>query len=156
MWLPVQAACTRGTPSTQAAQQSVDGEIEVRPSGAVRPAYTAEQNRAEAERAKANNESVGSGTNDGRLHRTIVAKLGIDLETVGLNMNVDVDDGIVTLRGMVDFVQQKQDAERIVKETDGVQAVVNKLRVSKRWRIQHDRARRKADQPAADLQEFHE
>jgi hypothetical protein len=64
-------------------------------------------------------------------------------------MNVDVDDGIVTLRGIVDFVQQKQDAERVVKETDGVQAVVNKLRVSKRWRIQHDPARRKTDQPAA-------
>jgi osmotically-inducible protein OsmY len=37
----------------------------------------------------------------------------------------------VTLRGTVQSMQEKQEAERIAKETDGVKSVRNMLKVSK-------------------------
>lgn len=46
--------------------------------------------------------------------------------------NVDVStsqDGVVTLRGEVDEAKDREEAERIARETDGVSRVVNRLRV---------------------------
>lgn len=47
----------------------------------------------------------------------------------GRQINVDTNDGVVTLKGMVDTAQQKQEAEPIARETEGVTRVMNQLTV---------------------------
>jgi osmotically-inducible protein OsmY len=61
----------------------------------------------------------------------IVAKLLTDKDTPERKINVDVDHNVVTLRGNVDTVEAKTEAERLAKETDGVKRVNNMLKVIK-------------------------
>jgi osmotically-inducible protein OsmY len=45
------------------------------------------------------------------------------------NLNVSVSDGIVTLKGEVDYRYEREDAERVVRRLTGVCAVVNLITV---------------------------
>jgi len=110
---------------------TVDDKIEVQAREAARSEYTPEQARQEVERAKSNNETVGSSIDDAWIHAKIVAKLATDSKTPERKINVDVNNKVVTLRGTVDSPEQKQEAERIARETDGVKQVNNQLRVAK-------------------------
>ena len=83
------------------------------------------------EKAKSSNETVGSSIDDAWIHAKIVAKLATDSKTPERKINVDVNHNVVTLRGTVDSPDQKQEAERIARETDGVKQVNNQLRVAK-------------------------
>ncbi|MGE3958846.1 MAG: BON domain-containing protein [Vicinamibacterales bacterium] len=47
----------------------------------------------------------------------------------GRNIDVDTDNGVVTLTGSVDSAREKQEAERIAREVDGVRRVVNRLTI---------------------------
>lgn len=94
------------------------------------PKYTEEQAREERERAKANKETVGQSLEDAWIHTKIVAKLIGNSNTPERNINVDVVDGAVTLRGTVETAEAKTEAERVVKETDGVKKVTNQLKVA--------------------------
>jgi len=58
-----------------------------------------------------------------------VAKLIGDTKTPERNINVDVVEGAVTLRGNVDTAEAKAEAERVAKETEGVKKVTNQLKV---------------------------
>lgn len=93
------------------------------------PGYTEEQGRQERERAKANKETIGQSLDDAWVHTKVVAKLISDTRTPERNINVDVVDGTVTLRGQVDTADAKAEAERDTKDTDGVKKVVNELKV---------------------------
>lgn len=62
----------------------------------------------------------------------IQSKYFLDQEVKGHQINVDTREGVVTLTGSVETEQQKQQAERIAKETDGVSRVVNNLVVGRR------------------------
>lgn len=93
------------------------------------PAYTEEQGRQERERAKANHETVGQSLEDAWIHTKLVAKLIGDSKTPERNINIDVVEGAVTLRGQVDTAEAKAEAERDAKDTDGVKKVVNELKV---------------------------
>jgi len=93
------------------------------------PAYTEEQGRQERERAKANKETIGQSLDDAWIHTKLVAKLIGDTKTPERNINIDVVDGTVTLRGQVDTADAKTEAERDAKDTDGVKKVVNELKV---------------------------
>jgi hypothetical protein len=93
------------------------------------PGYTEEQGRQERERAKANKETIGQSLDDAWVHTKVVAKLISDTKTPERNINVDVVDGTVTLRGQVDTAEAKAEAERDTKDTDGVKKVVNELKV---------------------------
>jgi len=93
------------------------------------PAYSEEQGRQERERAKANKETIGQSLDDAWIHTKVVAKLISDTKTPERNINVDVVDGSVTLRGQVDTADAKAEAERDTKDTDGVKKVVNELKV---------------------------
>ena len=42
-----------------------------------------------------------------------------------------MNNNVVTLRGTVDTAEQKAEAERVARETDGVKRVINQLRVAK-------------------------
>jgi len=91
--------------------------------------YTEEQAREEREKAKANKETIGQSLDDAWIHTKIVAKLIGDTKTPERNINVDVVEGAVTLRGSVDTAEAKTEAERIAKETEGVTKVNDQLKV---------------------------
>ena len=91
--------------------------------------YTEEQAREEREKAKANKETIGQSLDDAWIHTKIVAKLIGDTKTPERNINVDVVEGAVTLRGNVDTAEAKSEAERVAKETEGVKKVTNQLKV---------------------------
>jgi hyperosmotically inducible protein len=96
-----------------------------------RSEYTPEMARAEVERARRHRETVGGTLDDAWIHAKIVGQLIGDSETPERKINIDVDNGVVTLRGTVDSMQQKEEAARIAKETEGVKRVNNRLSVSK-------------------------
>jgi osmotically-inducible protein OsmY len=60
----------------------------------------------------------------------IQAQYFLDSEVKGHEIDVDTTKGIVTLTGAVETAQQKQEAELIAKETEGVKQVVNRLKVA--------------------------
>jgi osmotically-inducible protein OsmY len=93
------------------------------------PKYSEEQAREERARAKENKETVGDTLDDAWIHTKIVAKLIANSKTPERKINVDVVKNVVTLRGVVDSAEEKTEAERIAKETDGVQKVTNQLKV---------------------------
>ena len=48
------------------------------------------------------------------------------------NINVDSDNGVVTLKGKVDSAEMKKKAGEIAKQVDGVKSVKNELRIEKK------------------------
>jgi hyperosmotically inducible periplasmic protein len=114
---------------------TVEDKIDVKPpevgANVNRSEYTPEHARAEREKAKANNETIGDSVDDAWIHSKIVAKLLTDKDTPKRKINVDVKNNVVTLRGWVDNTQSKQEAERIATQTEGVKHVNNMLRVGR-------------------------
>jgi len=96
-----------------------------------RSQFTPEMARTEVEKARKNGETVGGSTDDAWIHSKIVSQLTGDKDSTERKIHIDVDNGVVTLRGTVDSMQQKQEAERIAKETEGVKRVNNRLTVQK-------------------------
>jgi osmotically-inducible protein OsmY len=107
----------------------VTDKIDVEPRDVPRAQYTEEQAREERERAESSNEKVGASLDDAWIHMKIVAQLIGDPDTPKRKINVDVVDNVVTLRGAVDTQQEKTEAERIARETEGVKRVNSQLKV---------------------------
>lgn len=61
---------------------------------------------------------------------TIRQKLAADSVVKGGSIQVDVKDGVVTLKGRVEEDKQKERAEKLAKKTDGVKNVVNQLQIA--------------------------
>lgn len=59
----------------------------------------------------------------------IQAKYFLDADVKGGQIDVDTKSGVVTLKGTVETAPQKQEAEQIARETEGVKRVVNQLAV---------------------------
>jgi len=80
--------------------------------------------------AKESGRRVGSGANDGWLW----VKTRFDLATADdlrdSTIDVDVDNGVVTLSGTVASTAQKARAEQVVTVVEGVRSVRNQLRVT--------------------------
>jgi hyperosmotically inducible protein len=131
--VPTEAMRMRAVELARAAHPglTIEDKIDVKPRELSRSDYTPEMARAETEKARSHKETVGGGIDDAWIHSKIVAKLIGDKDTPERKINVDVDHGVVTLRGAVNTPEQKQEAERIAKETDGVKRVNNLLKVSK-------------------------
>jgi hyperosmotically inducible protein len=96
-----------------------------------RSAYTEEMAREARQRAASSGETIGTSIDDAWLHTKIRTKLAGNGEFPFGGINVDVQDKVVTLRGAVDTSKEKDEAERIVKDTNGVAKVHNKLVVKK-------------------------
>ena len=125
-------ACSEATTSNSNANANANTSpitTRTEPTATPTPRYSEEQAREERERAKANKETIGQSLEDAWVHTKVVAKLIGNSQTPERNINVDVVDGAVTLRGQVDTAQAKSEAERVAKETDGVKSVVNQLKV---------------------------
>jgi hyperosmotically inducible periplasmic protein len=68
-------------------------------------------------------------TSDDRIHDDVMRRLAGDRDVKGGGIEVNVADGVVTLRGKVREEKQKDRAERITKKVKGVKQVVNELHV---------------------------
>ena len=60
----------------------------------------------------------------------VKTRLAQDPAINALYVNVDTDEGRVTLSGKVALPEQKAEAEKVARETDGVKDVVNQLQVT--------------------------
>jgi hyperosmotically inducible protein len=126
-----ESARTEAVNDAKAAQPGLDvvDKIEVKPGEIPRTAYTEDMARQAREQAKTRGDKVGTSLEDAWIHTKIASKLATDAETPARKINIDVQNGVVTLRGTVDAASQKADAGRIAKDTDGVKRVNNLLRV---------------------------
>jgi osmotically-inducible protein OsmY len=96
--------------------------------GADRPARpTAEASRPTPARTQP--DTPGIDRPDPWITMKIQAKYFLDADVKGRQIDVDTRDGVVTLKGTVNSAQQKQEAEQIARETEGVTRVVNQLAV---------------------------
>jgi len=59
----------------------------------------------------------------------VKSKLSVDNETSSANINVDTNGGVVTLTGIVTTQANKEQAERIARNTEGVTRVINNITV---------------------------
>jgi hyperosmotically inducible periplasmic protein len=81
------------------------------------------------ERAK-NRETVSRGTSNAALTTKVKTALASDVGMRTMtNIDVDSNQGVVTLKGKVDTAEAKKKAEAIAKQVDGVKSVKNQLRV---------------------------
>jgi hyperosmotically inducible periplasmic protein len=68
---------------------------------------------------------------DDSLYNQVKIKLAGDQVVKGGGLDVDVKQGVVTLSGSVETLQQKERAEKLVKKMKGVKQVVNKITLRK-------------------------
>jgi osmotically-inducible protein OsmY len=105
-------------------------KIEVKPGDIPKNAYTEDMARAERVKATDNGDKVGNSLEDAWIHTKISAKLISESATPARKINIDVMNGVVSLRGNVDNIQAKQEAGRVAMDTDGVKRVNNFLKVT--------------------------
>ena len=94
-----------------------------------REEYEKEKERY-AREAKQAGRSIGTGLNDGWLWTKARFELAAADDLRDSTINVDVDNGVVTLSGTVANAAQKAKAEQVVKSLDGVKSVKNQLKIS--------------------------
>lgn len=68
--------------------------------------------------------------NDAGITARVKAKLIADPEVAGIHIDVDTMDGRVTLNGKVASADQRTEAEKLARHTDGVLDVVNLIQVA--------------------------
>ena len=108
----------------------ITDKIDVKPTEISRNEYTEEMARDARERAKTAGDKIGTSISDAWLHTKIASKLIGDKDTPARKINIDVVDGVVTLRGEVNTPTAKDEADRIAKDTEGVKRVRNLLKVT--------------------------
>jgi hyperosmotically inducible protein len=83
-----------------------------------------------AEERAQNREKVGKGASNATLTTKVKSALAKDagFKTLG-KIDVDSNEGVVTLKGRVESAEAKKKAEQIAKQVDGVKSVKNQLRV---------------------------
>src|SRR5215475_14956162 len=64
---------------------------------------------------------------DSAITAIVKSKLAVDNETSSANINVDTKGGVVTLTGIVATQANKEQAERIARNTEGVTRVINSI-----------------------------
>ena len=107
----------------------VTTKIDVKPGEISRTAYTIERAREERGIAKSRGEKLGDSLDDAWIHATIIAQLSGNTTTPEHKVNVDVTNNVVTLRGTVETLEQKQHAEGLAKNTESVKSVTNQLKI---------------------------
>jgi osmotically-inducible protein OsmY len=67
---------------------------------------------------------------DDSIYDHVKRKLANDPDVKGGALDIEVKEGVVTLRGKVETERQKQKAERLAKKVSGVKKVVNEIQLS--------------------------
>ncbi len=109
----------------------ITDKIDVKPRELTRADYTDEMAVTERQRATGYGEKVGDSLDDAWIHTKIVSKLIANPDTPERKINVDVINNAVVLRGTVTTNEEKLEAERVAKETEGVKSVKNLLKINK-------------------------
>jgi osmotically-inducible protein OsmY len=92
-------------------------------------ATTRETARDTRDTTVATGREAGDRTGDGWITTKIQASYFLNTDIRGRDINVDTKNNVVTLNGMVRTEAEKNEAEQIARETDGVARVVNNLKV---------------------------
>jgi osmotically-inducible protein OsmY len=64
---------------------------------------------------------------DDQLYDMVRRKLADDVVVKGAGLEVEVKDGVVTLKGKVEYPEQKTKAEKLARKVSGVKSVDNQL-----------------------------
>lgn len=80
----------------------------------------------------ASTRSAGEQMSDAGLTSRVKTRLAADPEVNPLNVDVDSEDGIVTLRGTVNDDATREEIEELTRRTDGVRSVVNDITVGQK------------------------
>lgn len=83
-----------------------------------------------ADEARRLGRTIGTGVNDGWLWTKTRALLASENDLRDTTINVDVENGVITLSGSVATNEQKTTAGRIAQRVDGVTSVRNNLAVT--------------------------
>lgn len=73
--------------------------------------------------------AAATKVSDDKIYDDVKLKLGADTQVKGGGFDLDVKDGVVTLRGKVRTEKQKDRAERLTRKVKGVTKVINQLTV---------------------------
>jgi osmotically-inducible protein OsmY len=114
--------------------RNTDGVREVKDQLRIDAALQREAGEREAPGRQGQAGTTGIDRPDAWITTKIQAQYFLDDEVKGHEINVTTNNGVVTLEGMVDTAQQKQEAELIARETEGVSRVVNQLTVGTQGR----------------------
>lgn len=79
--------------------------------------------------ACSSNRSVGTQVDDAAIVTTVKAKLAADGDINPFNIDVDSNEGVVTLQGRVEKDEARTKAEQLARDTDGVTRVINLIKV---------------------------
>ncbi|NLT67055.1 MAG: BON domain-containing protein [Acidobacteria bacterium] len=105
---------------------SVSDSIEVEPREMARTEEQQQEGKQEREAAKNRGDNVGDSPEDARIYSQVVGRLSTS-DLPFQSINLDVQDGVVTLRGNVRDENQKNQAQTAVQQVEGVMQVNNEL-----------------------------
>jgi Predicted periplasmic or secreted lipoprotein len=73
--------------------------------------------------------SAGNQVDDATITASVKAKLAADGDINPFNIDVDANEGVVTLQGRVEKSEARTKAEQLARDTEGVQRVINLIKV---------------------------
>ncbi|HEX5758026.1 MAG TPA: BON domain-containing protein [Thermoanaerobaculia bacterium] len=73
--------------------------------------------------------TAGTQVDDAAITTAVKSKLAADGDINPFNIDVDTNEGVVTLQGRVEKAEARSEAERLARETDGVLRVINLIKV---------------------------
>jgi hyperosmotically inducible protein len=71
----------------------------------------------------------GTQVDDAAITAAVKSKLAADGDINPFNIDVDTNEGVVTLQGRVEKEEARTKAEQLARETDGVRRVINLVKV---------------------------
>lgn len=74
-------------------------------------------------------QTAGAQVDDAAITAAVKAKLAADGDINPFNIDVDTNEGVVTLQGRVEKEEARRKAEQLARETDGVKRVINLVKV---------------------------
>jgi hyperosmotically inducible protein len=120
--------------AVEAAKAAVPGivitdKIDVKPGDVDRNDFDDEMASDARARAKERGDTVGNSLDDAWVHTKVRAKLMADGDLPDSDINVDVANNVVTLRGNVATQADKTEAEQLAKSIEGVKSIRNRLTI---------------------------
>jgi hyperosmotically inducible protein len=76
--------------------------------------------------------TAGTQVDDSGITAQVKARLAADGDINPFNIDVDTNEGVVTLQGRVEKEEARTKAEQLARETDGVTRVINLIKVGDR------------------------
>ena len=76
--------------------------------------------------------AAGKPVSDDTIYDYVKRRLANDPVVKGGALDIDVKQGVVTLKGSVEYEKQKTKAEKVAKKVNGVKQVINQIQVVRR------------------------